>query len=404
MAAFRYRALNLEGREIQGVLDAETARQARGLLRQQGLLALGLDAAQAGEGRAPDAALTGLRLKPATLMLLTRQWATLLEAGIPLERALAALAEQNEEPRVRQLLGALRQELLAGHPLYRALALFPRSFSPLYCALVAAGEQSGQLGRVMLRLADNLESTGALRQKVVQALVYPVLVVIVASAVVLAMMVHVVPQVVVVFQNSKQALPWLTQALIVVSDGLRATWPLLILLLVAAAWLLQRVWRQPRLRRAAQLRLMRLPVLGRLLLSLDSARLAQTLAILVGSGVPLLTALQAGAAVVWLLPLREALERATEEVREGAPLHRALAQARHFPPLLVHMVASGEASGQLDTMLDKVARQQADEVSNRLALSMSLLEPLLILGMGGVVLLIVLAILQPIIEINQLLR
>ncbi len=404
MTAFRYRALNLEGREIQGVLDAETARQARGLLRQQGLLALDLDAAHQAERQADGLRLGTQRLNAATLMLLTRQWSTLLEAGIPIERALVALIEQNDEPRVRQLLSAIREELLAGHPLHRALARFPRSFSPLYCALVAAGEQSGQLDRVMLRLADNLERTGALRQKVVQALVYPVLVVLVASAVVLAMMVHVVPQIVGVFQNSQQELPWLTQALIAVSDLLRAGWPVLLGLGVATVWGVQRAWRLPAVRQAWQLRLMRLPVLGRLLLSLDSARLAQTLSILVGSGVPLLTALQAGAAVVWLLPLRRALETAAEQVREGLPLHRALAQARHFPPLLVHMVASGESSGQLDTMLDRVALQQSDEVSNRLALTMSLLEPLLILGMGGIVLLIVLAVLQPILGINQLLR
>jgi general secretion pathway protein F len=337
-------------------------------------------------------------------MLLTRQWSTLLEAGIPIERALSALIEQHGDDHVRQVLQIVRGELLAGHPLHRALSRFPRSFDTLYCALVAAGEESGQLDRVMLRLADNLEQRGALRQKLIQAIIYPLLIVLVASTVVLAMMVYVVPQVVAVFQSGKQALPFLTRALIAVSDFLRVTWPFLLAGLGGAFWLARRGLRIESVRHAWHLRLMRLPVAGPLLLTLDSARLAQTLAILAGSGVPLLGALRAGAAVVWLLPLRDALQSATTEVREGMALHRALAQSGYFPPLLVHMVASGETSGRLGEMLEKAARQQSDEVTNRLALAMSLLEPLLILGMGGVVLVIVLAILQPIIEINQLLR
>ncbi|MDD2742356.1 MAG: type II secretion system inner membrane protein GspF [Rhodocyclaceae bacterium] len=405
MTAFRYRAVNLEGREIQGVVDADTSRQARGVLRQQGLIALAVNVAVAtGEGKNGRLGERPKRLNNTELMLLTRQWSTLLEAGIPVERALAALIEQSEDGRTRHLLSAIRDELLAGHSLHRALALFPQCFSPLYCALVAAGEQSGQLDKVMLRLADNLESSGALRQKIIQALVYPLLVVLVAGAVILALMVYVVPQVVSVFQSGKQTLPLLTRGLIAVSDFLRLTWPFLLAAAVVAFWAARRALKVEALRRRWHSRLMRLPFIGRLLLGMDSARLAQTLAILVGSGVPLLTALQAGAAVVWLLPVASALQRASEQVREGVALNRALAQAKMFPPLLVHMVASGEASGRLDEMLEKTARQQTDEVSNRLALSMSLLEPLLILIMGVLVLIIVLAILQPIIEINQLLR
>lgn len=405
MTAFRYRAVNLDGREIHGVVDADTSRQARGLLRQQGLIALAVNVAlSSGAAQGGWLAERPKRLGNSELMLLTRQWSTLLEAGIPVERALAALIEQNDEARARQLLSAIRDELLAGHPLHRALALFPQTFSPLYCALVAAGEQSGQLDRVMLRLADNLEQGGALRQKIIQALVYPLLVVLVASAVIFALMIYVVPQVVAVFQNGKQALPFLTRALIATSDFLRLTWPALLSAGALAFWAARRALKVESIRRTWHGRLLKLPFIGRLLLALDSARLAQTLAILVGSGVPLLSALQAGAAVVWLLPVSAALQRAAEQVREGAPLNRALAQAKMFPPLLVHMVASGEASGRLDEMLEKTARQQTDEISNRLALSMSLLEPLLILIMGGLVLVIVLAILQPIIEINQLLR
>lgn len=409
MTAFRYRAVDLEGKELQGVVDADTSRQARSMLREQGLFALDVNTAvnnAGGAGNAPNSllAMRSPRLGGTALMLLTRQWSTLLDAGIPVERALAALIEHSEDERTRHLLAAIRSELLAGHPLHRALERFPQTFGALYCALVAAGEQSGQLAQVMARLADNLEDSGVLRQKLVQALVYPVVVVIVASAVVMGLMIYVVPQVVAVFQNGKQALPVLTQGLILFSELLRSTWPFLLALGLGAIWLFRRAWRNRSFRLHWQQRLMRAPVVGRLLVALDSARLAQTLAILAASGVPLLTSLQAGAAVVWLLPLRRALEQAGDEVREGTALHRALGKSGLFPPLLVHMVASGESSGRLDAMLEKAARQQSGEVSNRLALSMSLLEPLLILGMGVIVLVIVLAILQPIIEINQLLR
>ncbi|WP_028993634.1 type II secretion system inner membrane protein GspF [Azonexus hydrophilus] len=402
MSSFRYRAITPDGREVAGVIDADSARQARGNLRQQGLAAY--EVVAAGSETSTGVRLPSPRLGNTALMLLTRQWATLLAAGIPVEQALAALIEQSEEVATRTLLTSIRDELRAGHPLHRALAKHPRSFGSLYCALVAAGEQSGQLDRVMLRLADNLESSGALRQKVLQATIYPALVVLVASAVVAALMLYVVPQVVAVFQSGKQTLPLLTRLLIATSDLLRLTWPGLLVGAVIAAWSARGAWRRDSFRQALQGRLIRLPVVGKLAVAFDSARLAQTLAILVGSGVPLLTALQAAGAVIWLLPLRQALATATTEVREGASLQRALGRSRQFPPLLVHMIGSGESSGQLGDMLDKAARQQNDEVAARLGTATSLLEPLLILGMGGIVLIIVLAILQPIIEVNQLLH
>jgi len=399
MPAFHYRAIALDGRESSGTVDAESSRQARASLREQGLLAVDLQAARAAgtQRKLP-------RLGNTALMLLTRQWSTLLAAGIPVERALAALAEQSDDAPTRTLLGAIRDELQAGHPLHRALENFPHTFNRLYCALVAAGEQSGQLDQVMQRLADSLESSGALRQKVLQATIYPVLVVIVASAVIGALMLYVVPQVVAVFNSGKHTLPFLTRALIAVSDLLRTTWPLLAVVFGGGLWAFRRAWRNEDFRHARQLQLLRLPVLGRLLQALDSARLAQTMAILVASGVPLLAALDAGCAVLWLLPLRRALATASGEVREGASLHRALARSGRFPPLLVHMIGSGEASGRLGEMLEKAARQQSDEVAARLGTATALLEPLLILAMGGIVLVIVLAILQPIIEINQLLH
>lgn len=401
MAEFRYRALGLDGKEVQGVISGEGARQVRGQLRERALFVVDVEPAQgSGKGWLARPA----KLGRSELTVLTRQWSTLLEAGISLEKALAALIEQNAESRTRQVLAAVREELLAGQPLHKALAVAPHSFDALYRALIAAGEASGQLAPIMARLADYLEHRGALGQRVVQALVYPVLVVLVALAVVLLLMTYVVPQVVAVFQSGHQSLPLLTRGLIALSDFLRLSWPLLLLLAFLGGFAGRAAWRVPAGRYRIQQRLMRLPGLGRLLVALDSARLAQTLAILVGSGVPLLGALAAGSAVVWLDPLRQALDAAADEVREGSSLHRALARDGLFPPLLIHMIASGEASGRLGEVLAKAARQQADETGNRIALAMSLFEPLLILLMGGVVLVIVLAILQPIIEINQLLR
>lgn len=401
MSVYRFRALRQDGREQQGNISAESPRQARQQLKLQGLVPLSLAAI----GSDPAAGtMPRYRLKGSEQVLLTRQWATLLDAGIPVEPALSTLIAQSDEPRVRQLLNTIREALRAGQPLHRALSAFPNCFDSLYCALIAAGEQSGHLSAVMQRLADNLERRNALRQRVIQALAYPVIVALTATIVIGALMLYVVPQVVAVFQNGKQALPWLTLALIAISDLLRLTWPLLLLGTAGAVWFARHLLRDPARRLRWHAILLDLPLLGPLLLGFDSARLAQTLAILVGSGVPLLPALRAARDVVWLQPCAQALARATEQVREGVSLGRALAESKRFPPMLVHMVSSGEATGRLDEMLDKIAAQQGDEVSNRLSLSMSLLEPALILGMGVFVLLIVLAILQPILEINQLLR
>lgn len=399
MTIFSYQAIDLAGKTVSGQVDAGNARQARSQLKERGLLVDRLSELGDKHDRTRQRPIDGQ-----TLMLLTRQWSTLLEAGLPMAQALAALIEQSGQGHVKQILEIVRQELLAGHSLHKALSSQPKSFPGLYCALIAAGERSGQLDRVMLRLADNLEQSGALRQRLIQALVYPCLVVLVATAVIAGLMTYVVPQVVGVFQSSKQALPLLTRLLILGSDLIRLLWPALLGALLLLIWGVGRAWRHAGLRGRLQERLLRLPILGHLLLALDSARLAQTLSILVGSGVPLLDALTAAGEVVWLQPVRTALALSRQEVGEGLSLHRALAKRQCFPPLLIHMIASGEASGSLDRMLDRAARQQADEVRNRLGLGMSLLEPALILGMGVMVLLIVLGILQPIIEINQLLR
>jgi general secretion pathway protein F len=338
------------------------------------------------------------------LALLTRQFATLLGAGLTIEQTLNALIEQAESESVRRALAAVRGEVLAGHSLAHALGSHPRDFPELYRTLVAAGEASGQLPQVMLRLAEYTEDRQALRSKVALAFVYPAIVTLVAILVVTGLLTWVVPQVVQVFRNTHQELPILTRAMIALSDFLRA-WGWLVLLALAAGLVtFLRALRAEPVRERWHALLLQLPVAGRLIRGLNTARLASTLAILVTSRVPLLTALGAGVGVVANLPMRRALVEAERQVREGASLSRALSASRMFPPVMVHLIAGGEASGTLDHMLERVALIQGQEVENRVSILTSLLEPLLILAMGAVVLLIVLAILLPIFDLNQIVK
>jgi general secretion pathway protein F len=403
MAAFRYEAIDHKGKLLRGVAEADTVRQARVTLRESGLTVVVIDAVSqeamqsGGNGRWRRG-----RLSVAQLSLITRQLATLLSASLTLEQALSALIEQSENETARQVLAGVRAEVLAGNTFAKALARYDFIFPELYRSLVTAGEASGELGKVMLRLADYTESRQALRQKVVLAFVYPAIVTFVALLVVGGLLIYVVPQVIGVFEQTHQTLPLLTRCLIWLSSTLQQTWGYLLLLMIASGAAVHFVLRQPRLRHQAHLRLLRLPVAGRLVRGINTARMASTLAILAGSGVPLMSALHAAAGVVNNLPMRQALEEATKKVREGATLSRALAVSGYFPPLLVHLIASGESSGQLDVMLERAAAQQEQEVGNYTSILTSLLEPLLILTMGVVVLLIVLAILMPIINMNQL--
>ena len=293
---------------------------------------------------------------------------------------------------------------VAGHTLASALAAYPRDFPDIYRALVAAGEQSGDLAGVMGRLADYIESRGALVQRVALAFIYPAIVTLVAVAVIIVLLTYVVPQVVDVFRQTGQALPWLTQALIVASDFTRQ-WGWAVLVLLAIGWFGWRAaLRAPSVRLAWHARTLRLPVAGRLISGLETARFASTLAILVASGVPLIRALEAVAQTLANEALRHNVLDAIGRVREGVPLPRALAAAGRFPPMMVHLIASGEATGALADMLDRAARTLSSETERRALALTSLLEPLLILAMGAIVLLIVLAVMLPIIEINQLVR
>ena len=402
MAGFRYEALDDSGRVQRGVLEVDSPRQARKMLRDRGLWTLSVDALAASKAAQRSRAWRGA-LPASDLALLLRQFATLLDAGLTLEASLDALIEQADTQAQRELLGGVRAEVLAGQGLARAMEKYPRAFPELYRSPVAAGEQSGRLAEVLARLADFAEAREALRSRITLAFLYPALVTLVAVAVVAALLAYVGPQVVAVFQNAHQTLPWLTRALIAVSDLARAWGVYALAGLLVLGWLGWRVLRVPSARFRAQSFLLSVPLAGPLIRAAAATRVASTLSILIGSGVPVLGALQAAAGSAGNLPMRRAVEETARAVREGASLAGSMAQTRRFPPLMVHLAASGESSGRLGPMLERAASAQRVQLEHRLAVLVAFLEPALIVAMGAVVLAIVLAILMPIVELNQLL-
>lgn len=401
MEAFQYEALDAAGRTVSGVVQADTPRQARTQLRAQGLYPSAVNPVRARE-RARQPWARGIASNE--LSMVTRQMATLLASGLTMEQALSALIEEASAPMTREVLGGVKSEITAGLSLAGALGSYDRSFPDFYRALVHGGEESGALPTVLQHLADYLDARQALKQKTSLALLYPVLVTLVAISIVTGLLVFVVPQIVQVFQQSRQSLPLLTRALIGLSDFLRAAWPYLAVAVVGAVAAARLALRRDAPRRAWHALLLRMPWLGPLIRGVNTSRFASTLAILVGGGVPLLSALNSGARVMTNMVMREAVEGSIERVREGESLARALGATRVFPPLMVHLVASGEVSGKLEQMLQRAAQLETQALERRLAVFLTLLEPVMILVMGGIVLLIVLAILLPIIEINQLVR
>lgn len=399
MAAFSYRALDSNGLEASGNMEAENARQARSMLRDRGLFPISIETITRNDD---DAQRT--RIGASELCLITRQFSALLSSGLTVEQALAALVEQADSKGARVILAAVRSDVMAGHSLRSALDRFGHAFPPIYRASVAAGEKSGQLATVMTQLAEYIERQDALRRKTMQALLYPLIVAIVALLVVIGLMTYVVPQVIEVFQHSKQALPLLTRCLVFASAVLRQYGWLIALALAGAVVGFRYALRDEALRDRWDAYLLAQPVLGKHLCALDTSRFASTLAILVSSGVPLLAALDAGRQVITRVPLRNAVAQAADRVREGLSLSAALRQTRAFPPLLAHMAASGEATGELANMLSRCAHLQQNEVETRTSTLTTILEPLLLLVMGGTVLLIVLAVMQPIINMNTLVK
>jgi general secretion pathway protein F len=403
MPSYQYEAANATGRIERGLVDAENERNARQILRSRGLLPLALRPTGGAKGKAGQV-LRGPRINDSDLGWLTRQLASLLAARLPLEAALSATLEQAERQHVAHTLAAVRADIRAGHRLGEALAARPRDFPPIYRALIDAGEQSGDLSQVMEKLADYIESRGALRNKILTAFIYPLIVTVVSIAIVIFLLSYVVPQVVGAFNQAHQTLPLLTRLMLWASGFVR-DWGAVTALGLSFLFVLWR-WhlRHPAARLAWHARVLRLPLFGRYVLGVNTARYAATLAILTSSRVPLLAALEAAGRSLSNDKLRLAVDEASQRVREGSPLAAALQAQKVFPPLLVHLIGSGERTGELPLMLERAARTLSNELERRAMTMTALLEPLMILVMGGIVLVIVLAVMMPIIEINQMIR
>lgn len=400
MPTFDYRAHDAQGKTCKGRLEADGARHARQLLRERGLWPRTLLEVKvaAATGKQPR----GGRLGAADLALLTLQLSTLVQAGLPLEEALDAVAKQSARRKVAGLLSAVRSRVMEGHALASALGQFPKAFPELYRATVAAGERSGHLGHVLEQLASYTQARQASRQKIQMALVYPLILMFASLAIVGFLLGYVVPDVVKIFIDSGQPLPWLTQGLIALSSGLRNHF----LWLMAALATLSGLWRWSLRQPAWRLRwhrwMLNTPVIGEVLRAMEAARFASTLAILGKSAVPLVDALEIAAAVIGNLTIRARMVDVARSVREGGTLTRGLELSGDIPPMMLHMIASGERAGELDRMLARAAEQQESSLAARIALVVSLFEPAMLVLMGGVVLLIVMAILLPILSLNQL--
>ncbi len=403
MGAYQYVAVDTRGKERKGVLEGDTARQVRQLLRERKLMPVTVAEVASQQERRTGTKLSARRgVSALDLALLTRQLATLARAGMPLEEALQAVSEQTDKPRLKTIMLGVRAKVMEGHTLAAGLEEFPRAFPEVYRATVAAGEQAGHLDAVLERLADYTESRQALRQQVSHAMIYPIVLTTMAFGIITAMLVYVVPKVISVFENTGNELPLLTTVLIATSDFLRDWWWLILLLVVGITLAIRRILKEPGPRRRYHRSLLSLPLVGRLVRGLNTARFTRTLSILSSSGVPVLEALRIGASVVTNLPMRDAIDEAAVKVREGGAIGRALAVSRLFPPMSIHLISSGEASGELDSMLERAAAHQESEMNSLINTLLGTLEPALIVFMGLVVLLIVMAILLPIFQINQL--
>lgn len=403
MPAFAYQALDATGKTQRGVLQGDTARAVRGSLRERGLNPLSVEEVRE-EAARRRGAFSPRGLSAVQLALLTRQLSTLIGAGLPIDEALAALSEQAENERQRGLTMSLRARVMEGASLAQALGDFPESFPEIFRATVAAGEQSGRLESVLDRLADYAEARDALKQKMLAALAYPLLLSLVAVAVVAGLLTWVVPQIVGVFQNLHQTLPLATRVLIAVSAFLRGWGWAIVMLLVVAVVAARVALRSQAMRQRWHGWLLRLPLVGRLTRAANTARATRTLALLAGSAVPLLDALGIAAQVVPNLPMREALKRAAFKVREGSAFSRALGESGLFPPVALRLIASGERSGELPRMLEEAAQQQQRELDRWLTALTAVLGPAVILAVGAMVLFIVLAILLPIFNLNQMVK
>lgn len=402
MAAFEYKALDAQGRQKKGVLEADSARQIRQQLRDKGWIPLSVDAAIEKGNQKQLFSGRGKRLSVPQLALVTRQLATLIQSGIPIEESLRAASDQSDKPAIRSILLAVRAKVLEGHTLADSLGEFPAAFPKLYRSTVAAGEHAGHLDLVLNRLADYTEARQQARQKIQLAAIYPVILSMVAISIVVFLLTYVVPDIISVFLRNGQELPALTQALLTVS-GFLTEWGMYIGIgLMLGAFTFVKMLKKDSFRRRYHRRLLHLPFISKLSRGTNTARFASTLSILTSSGVPLVDAMRISGEVLSNDVLKTHIQDAAQMVSEGSSLKKALEQSGYFPPMMLHMIASGEASGELDSMLERTARNQENDLESLISTVVGLFEPLMLLLMGGIVLIIVLAIMLPILSMSNL--
>lgn len=402
MTTYSYKAVDNKGKDKSGVIQAESPRSARQLLRQKGLIVAHIQAAKEGKEKKGSFSFKRKAISTLELSLITRQFAILLNSGLSIEQALNALIEQLESSDQKTIMMGVKSEVLGGRPLAASLRMFPKVFPPVYCSLINAGEQSGSLAKVMTKLADHSDRTRDLTSKIMMALLYPVIVSVVAVVMIVALLVFVVPQVVKVFESSKQELPILTKIMIASSDGLRSYGWIIALAIIGAVVTVMRLLKKESFKISFHRRLLTIPVAGKLLINVDVARFTHILALLLASGVPMIAALEAGRDTVSNYMMKKAIDNAVKAVQEGVPLAVALSSQNAFPPVVIHLIASGEKSGNLDHLLEQAGAHQELELTHRSQLLTGILEPALILFMGGIVLLIVIAIMLPILNMNKM--
>ena len=405
MGAFEYTALDTLGKERKGLIEGDTVKHVRQLLREKQLLPM--DIQEVAENELKRSRARGFMrrgLSTLDLAMLTRQLATLLRSGLPLDESLQAVAEQTEKPRVQRIILGVRSKVIEGHSLADGLGDFPQAFPEIYRATVAAGEQSGKLDLVLERLSDYTESRQVMGQQVSNALVYPIVLIVLSFAIVSFLLAYVVPQVVAVFDAGHQELPLATRILIGVSSFMRHYWFYGLILAAIGIWAFLRWLKRPESRLRFDRFLLRVPLAGKLIRGLNTARFARTFSILTASAVPVLEALKISGDVVNNQPMKEAVADAASRVREGAPIGKSLAARKLFPPMMIHLISSGESSGELEKMLERAAANQEREMDGLLATMTNLLGPFMVVFMGGIVMFIVIALLLPIFQLNDLVK
>lgn len=404
MAAFEYKALNARGKAQKGVIEGDNARQVRARLKEQGLVPI--DVIETRQKASKQQAANTLQFKRGIstpdLALITRQLSTLVQSGMPLEECLKAVSEQSEKPRIRTMLAAVRAKVVEGHTLADGLADYPHIFDELFRAMVAAGEKSGHLDAVLERLADYAENRQKMRNKLQQALIYPIVLVVFSIAIITFLLASVVPKIVGQFVQMGQELPFSTQVLIASSDFVQHWWLYIVVVIVALTYAAKYALSKPNLRLAWDRKVINMPVVGKIARGLNTSRFARTLSICTSSAIPILEGMKVAIDVMSNQFVKQQVTLAADRVREGASLRKSLDQTKLFPPMMLHMIASGEQSGELESMLTRAADNQDDNFESMVNISLGIFTPLMIAVMAGLVLFIVMATMMPILEMNNL--